>query len=80
VPGTNLLVDLPAGKNPVSMLHELYGSSEIAINDDVASETPGIFIASVCVEQQNFQVWKLQTEEFHSFCLADSISLNFLSK
>jgi len=52
----NLLVELPGGKNPVSLLHELYSSEELTFDDSIASETPGIFIARVRIENIDFQV------------------------
>jgi len=52
----NLLVDLPGGKNPVSLLHELYSGTQLTIDDDLTSETPGIFVARVQIEERDFQV------------------------
>jgi len=54
----NLLFEIPGGKNPVSLLHELYSTSELTIDDEVTSETPGIFLAKVRIENSDFQVWR----------------------
>jgi len=51
----NLLVDLPGGKNPVSLLYELY-SQTLTLDDDLTSEIPGVFVARVRIEDRNFQV------------------------
>jgi len=56
IPAPNLLVDLPGGKNPLSLLHELYSGTDLMINDDLTSETPGVFNARVRIEQQDFNV------------------------
>jgi len=52
----NLLVNLPGGKNPVSLLHELYSGSDLTFDDDMLPETPGIFVAKVHIENRDFQV------------------------
>ena len=52
----NLLVEIPGGKNPVSLLHELYSSTELTMDDDVPSETPGVFLVRVRIENNDFQV------------------------
>ena len=52
----NLLVEIPGGKNPVSLLHELYSTEELTFDDSVASERPGVFIAKVQIENCDFQV------------------------
>jgi len=52
-----LLVDLPSGKNPVSLLYELYSAgADLTIDDDMTSEIPGVFVAKVQIENQDFQV------------------------
>ena len=56
VSAPNLLVDLPGGKNPVSLLHELYSLSTELTIEDLISETPGVFVANVRIENQDFQV------------------------
>jgi len=56
VSAPSLLVELPGGKNPVSLLHELYSSTELTIDDDVPSETPGVFGAKVWIENNEFPV------------------------
>lgn len=56
----HLLVDLPGGKNPVSLLYELYSAgNELTIDDDMTSEMPGIFVARVQIEKQDFMVCQL---------------------
>lgn len=52
----SLVVDLPGGKNPVSLLYELYSGTGLTIDDDLASDTPGVFVARVCIEEREFQV------------------------
>jgi len=56
VTAPNLVVDLPGGKNPVSLLYELYSGTEMSIDDDLTSEIPGIFAAKVRIEERDFQV------------------------
>jgi len=56
VAAPNLLFEIPGGKNPVSLLHELYSSSELTFDDEVTSEMPGIFVAKVRIENSEFQV------------------------
>ena len=57
VSAPHLLVDLPGGKNPVSLLYELYSASgDLTIDDDLTSDTPGVFVAKVQIEKQDFQV------------------------
>ena len=56
VTAPNLLVDLPGGKNPVSLLYELYSGTQLSIDDDVTSEIPGVFAARVRIEEWDFQV------------------------
>ena len=58
----SLVVDLPGGKNPVSLLYELYSGTGLTIDDmmgyehHMASDTPGVFVARVCIEEREFQV------------------------
>jgi len=56
VTAPNLLIDLPGGKNPVSLLYELYSTTQMTIDDDVTSEIPGVFVARVCIEDREFKV------------------------
>jgi len=56
VTAPNLLFEIPGGKNPLSLIHELYSSSELAVDDDLTSETPGVFVARVQIENNEFQV------------------------
>jgi len=55
VTAPNLMVELPGGKNPVSLLHELYPAEALAV-DDMAPETPGIFVSRVRIEERDFEV------------------------
>jgi len=56
VAAPHLLVDLPGGKNPVSLLYELYSGTDLTFDDDLTSETPGVFVASIRIEDQDFRV------------------------
>ena len=64
----NLLVDLPGGKNPVSMLYELYSGTQLAIDDDLTSEVPGVFVARVRIEDRDFTVCLQSSQTLEKNC------------